>query len=454
MFSSDEAQNPTGDGFKKFEKTTEKISKSKLLDNTEREITETPLDITAWRLYCGIDSDIIWGSVNAYFIICAVLVIILILLTLVLSKFASNSISKPIATCIKAMEKMSNYNIDTAEERKNLEKYINSPEETGEIVRALGKLKGNLISILKNIQGLAQNTAATAEELTGTAQSTSDSAREVATAVGNIAEGAKGQAEDTQNASHAVNATGDELSKMLAILEELNNATLTIKTKKDEGTKSIDELIKAVDDNEKASKIIGEIISETSVSAEKISNGSEMIQSISDQTNLLALNAAIEAARAGEAGNGFAVVAEEIRKLAEQSAGFTDEIRAVINDLKQKTEKAVKTMEGAGKIVETQNTKLAEASAKFTEISAAVDASEKIVEEITDSSTHIENENRTLVSVISNLSAIAEENAAATKEAAASVDTQTQSINDISGASKNLAHIASELQEEISKFRI
>ena len=162
----------------------------------------------------------------------------------------------------------------------------------------------------------------------------------------------------------------------------------------------------------------------------------------------------IEAARAGEAGKGFAVVAEEIRKLAEQSAGFTDEIRKIIQQLKTKAETGVATMATVSKVVANQTEKINETSTKFEEISNSVDESIIIVKEINNSSISIETENQNVTSVIENLSAIAEENAATTQQASASVETQVQSINDISSASENLAVIAQELQEQVSKFKL
>lgn len=147
-------------------------------------------------------------------------------------------------------------------------------------------------------------------------------------------------------------------------------------------------------------------------------------------------------------------VAEEIRKLAEQSAGFTAEIRAVINDLKAKAESAVSMMENQRIMVDKQSEKVTETSDKFEEISKAVENSKVIVEEIHKASKTIEEENQNVVKVVENLSAIAEENAATTEESAASVDTQVQSIHDISKASENLAEIATDLQGEVSKFAI
>lgn len=139
--------------------------------------------------------------------------------------------------------------------------------------------------------------------------------------------------------------------------------------------------------------------------------------------------------------------------MAEQSAGFTDEIRTIIDELKTKSEQAVITMNMVGKIVQRQDEKLAETEEKFTQIAIALEHSKEVVRKLNTSSKEIEERNHEIVGVIENLSAIAEENAATTQEASSSVEMQTQSIYGISQASESMAEIAVELQEEIAKFR-
>ena len=363
-------------------------------------------------------------------------------------------VMRPLALVEKTIVKMADYDLELGEEIKESEKFNSEKGEIGNIIRSLNKMVDNLIAIVQSINANAQNTAATAEELTATAQSTSDTAGEVGNAVNSIAEGATLQAQDAQSAVVSAEESGKLLGEMLKTLTELSESMEFIKIKKDEGDNSLKHLVEASELNNKAAGEVHEIIVKTNESAERISAAREMIQSISDQTNLLALNAAIEAARAGEQGKGFAVVAEEIRKLAEQSAGFTEDIRKDIDILKTDVEKAVNTMNGVAGLMEKQNEKMTETGNKFTQISEAIEKSQVIVMTLDKSSKEIEEKNSAIVKAIENLSSVAEDNAATTEEAAAAVATQVQSMEEISGASENLANVAVELQEEVAKFRL
>lgn len=199
---------------------------------------------------------------------------------------------------------------------------------------------------------------------------------------------------------------------------------------------------------------VSQIITETNNSADKIANASSMIQALASQTNLLALNASIEAARAGENGRGFAVVAEEIRKLAEESDRFTEEIKSVILELQVKTQDAVNTMSDVGGVIEAQNQKMNETYQKFDEIEEAVEKGRTIVSQVTEASGAISESNSHLLDVVQNLTAIAEQNAAITQEAAESVDVQVSSISEISSAGENLVEIASNLEAEVAEFKL
>lgn len=391
------------------------------------------------------------NKIVMFSIIINVLSVILIIIAIYVS--IKKMIVKPLKLVEAIMEKIKNYNLDLSEERKYTSKYIENDDEISSMLLSIGHMVENLKDLITHISADAQNAAATAEELTATSQSTAESASEVSSAVNNIAEGATSQATDTQNAAISIDESNGLLLEMIEILKNLEEATTNIEVKKNEGNQTLLELEHSMNLSKQAATNVNSVIVETNHSAEQIAKASEMIQSISDQTNLLALNAAIEAARAGEAGKGFAVVAEEIRKLAEQSAGFTDEIKKVISALKEKSESAVNTIKEVGNIVANQAIKLSETGEKFQEISNAVDNSKNIVNKLHDASLEIEEKNSKVVSVIENLSAIAQENAATTEEASAAVHTQTQSIDDISNASENLAEIASNLQEQISKFR-
>ncbi len=408
------------------------------------------VDNVNWNVISLVPQEIIYkGTYNIrdYFIVIAV---ILLLIGIVFSFFFSKSLKLKFEGIERYITEVSNYNLNYVP-KMNLS---DGKDEIAIISRAMDTMVINLKSLVSNIIEHASNTAATAETLTKTAQSTNESAAEVASAVGRIAESASGQANGTTKAARDIEESSIHLNDLIEVLKELQVATNNIDLKKDEGKAALDGLAKLSEENKREADLISQIIMETNDSAENISRSSEMIQEIADQTNLLALNAAIEAARAGEVGKGFAVVAEEIRKLSEDSTKFTEDIKAIIYGLKEKSQIAVERMHNAAGIVNKSEAQGRLTREKFNRIEEAVAKSKAIVDKIQADSKVIEDKNAQIINVIQNLSSIAEENATSTEGASASVEKQTQSISDIYSASRNLAEIASELQKEAANFKL
>lgn len=386
-------------------------------------------------------------------IVVGICIALILGLGIIISYYVGCYLTKPIIAVTNRMESLAQLDF-TIGKHMEAAKNLDRKDEIGTMTRALRHMRDNVCDFIAKTAETAQQVAAASEELTATSQAASVSSEEVAKTIEEIARGASDQAQDTESTAMNMEQMGDLLEKDGRHIQSLNKAVVEIDREKESGFLILKDLVDKTAMSSEAAQSIAEVILRNNESAEKIESASDMIQSIADQTNLLALNAAIEAARAGEAGRGFSVVADEIRKLAEQSNRFTEDIRKVIDELKIQSQKAVQTVEEVKQIVDSQSISVGETESRFKGIAKAIDDMKGIIVALNQSAEQMLDNKNEIIGLTQNLSAISEENAASTQEASATIDAQVANIEDIAKSGEALAIIAEELQVLIQKFKI
>lgn len=332
-------------------------------------------------------------------------------------------------------------------------KFLNRRDELGELAEAFENMDSSFNSLLKQVKESSMQVDSAANELSTAANQAALTSEEITKTVDEIANGATGQALDTQEGSFKTEELGDLVEKEQNIIEKINEQSASVEKSIESGLDIVSDLTQKAKNSEHASESIRKVILKTSDSSEKIKQASIVIESIAEQTNLLALNAAIEAARAGEHGKGFAVVAEEIRKLAEQSSKSTKEIDAIVTELIENSNDAVQTVESMVDTLKEQLKSVDLTEEKYKEIEGAIRVVAIEISNMVAYSEQVHEKKNEILDKMQNLSSIAEENAASTEEVSASTEEQLASMEEIANSSESLASLSQDLQEEISKFK-
>ncbi|MCI5856710.1 MAG: methyl-accepting chemotaxis protein [Agathobacter sp.] len=375
----------------------------------------------------------------------AVFIILLIIGVIIVGRMV-----KPLTELTQIVNKVAGLDFTKNEKQAklNLRK-----DEIGLISRAIDNLHKQLSTIISTIQNQGEQLAVSNQAFEKEFGGIIESITNVNTAVEEIALGSTSQAQETTSAGEHVMNIGTAIetnNNAVGVLEE------SIKKMNELATQSATMLAELTEINNKTTGNIKAVMEQTTMtnhSSEKIKEAVALIQDIASQTNLLSLNASIEAARAGDSGRGFAVVAEEIRKLAEDSAKRASEIDAIAVELMTNSTDSVQKMSELNNASTLQHNKLDETKRSFTSLQDEISDVSNASKDIFEQTGRISNLNVDVSSVIEQLSAIAEENAASTQETSATMNSLTGSIDKCKEETAALGSLSVMLKEQTGKFR-
>ena len=373
----------------------------------------------------------------------AVIVIVLILSVAILAAIViivSTSITKSVKSFKEALEKIAEGNVS---ERANSKGNDEFAEFSSSLNGFMDTLEPTIVN-LKEITGVLADSGIALEE---SANHTKDIAGNVNATVNEITKGAGDQAKDIENSSQKILDMRGNINDIIESVENLSETSANMNKKEIEASEIMDSLTKSSDKTNEAFAGIVAQVHKTDESVEKIAEAVSLIASIATQTNLLSLNASIEAARAGEAGRGFAVVATEISKLAEQTNESAGIIEGIIKNLSEESKQTVETINSVTAMIENQKARVDETRAKFSDVSEGIKYTASEVKTVLSQAESSGTAGEQLVDLMTNLSAISEENAA-------SAETTNQAMNDLNEATVSLANTAQELKrlsDELNK---
>lgn len=381
----------------------------------------------------------------------AILIVLLIsligvLLAIGLGIFISKLISKP-------MVKMAAVAKRVAKGELNTDKVVvKNRDEIGTLASSLNEMVDSLRTLIVQVRNTAAQVAAASEELTASTEETTQASQNIATTTQQVAVGAERASLSTEETAKSVSEMVAGIQQVSASAQGVADSASKAKTVASGGFESIERAVAQMNSIHNTVDGLSQSVRVLGKSSEEIGQMVGVITEIASQTNLLALNAAIEAARAGEHGRGFAVVADEVRKLAEQSADKAKQIVSLVAKIQSEMDVTVETTDHAGSEVETGMQLVNAAGESFQSILQSVtDVSGQIVE-VSAAVEEMAAGAEEMAHTVDEVSKITQNASGSTHTISAAAEQQLASMEQISASSVSLSEMAEELTAVVSKF--
>ncbi|MEK4174539.1 methyl-accepting chemotaxis protein [Aeribacillus sp. FSL k6-2211] len=380
-------------------------------------------------------------------IILAVLASIL-LIGFIMSFKMARSITNPLIKIAGQMEQISKGNL-------MLEPLsIKSKDEIGELMEAVNEMGNQLRKIVQDIHHASDTMSKQSSDLLSSSKELKEGSNQIAATMQELSAGAESQANSASELSEAMGMYMDKIYQIHRNGKEMFDKSREVLELTDNGSKLMNQSKKLFDYMFTGMQSNMKKIKKLDERSKQISKLVEVIQSIADQTNLLALNAAIEAARAGEHGKGFAVVADEVRKLAEQVSSSVVDIQKIVEEVHSETNKVTKSFELGFQQVESGMDSMNETSAAFQQIKETIKEISERINNAQNDLTDMLSTSESINDSISNIASISEEAAAGIEQTSASAATANESAATIASHAESMSNLAEDLQSLVKRFQV
>ncbi len=327
-------------------------------------------------------------------------------------------------------------------------------DETEDLANSLNLVVDSLRNLVGQIRGSSVNVNESSLALAATAEEMTATSHEVAGSIEQISRGAETQAEMVERASRVIKEMAVEIeliataaNKLAASAEETTSTARQGEQMSGTALEKMKQVLSRVEEN-------GAQIVAFSDQVQKIGTIIDVITGIAQKTNLLALNATIEAARAGEYGHGFAVVAEEVSKLADSTSESAGEITRLIETTREQSQRVQQSMAESIRAIDAGREAIDITGSSFNAIVDKAETAQRKAVSISELAGKQSHGTQSIVAAIEEIARVAEDNAASTEEVSAATEEQSASMEEMTFASQRLSKLADELLTSVSRFKL
>ena len=327
-------------------------------------------------------------------------------------------------------------------------------DELGQMVYSTNNMSESLRGMIQSIGNLAEMTSSHSEELTQSANEVKNGSEQIATTMQELASGSETQAESASDLAGLMISFVEKVQDADSAGSKAQQSTDGILSMSSKGESLMESSSNQMNRIDGIVKDSVDKMASLNHEVQEISNLVVVIKDVADQTNLLALNAAIEAARAGEHGKGFAVVADEVRKLAEQTAHSIIDITSFVEAIQKETKRVSDSLEEGYEEVAKGTSQIHETKETFNQINQAIQGMTTNINHISLNLTDVTKSSQVMNESIDEIASVSEESAASVEETSASSQEITGSMEEVAGSAAQLAQVAENLNALVQNIKV